>query len=476
MALNIDTTRAFRRPADKQTLVEAVFNAQPTDENDWLEWKSSLDLATAEGRFTVAKHILGMANRLPDRAVLYAEGCGYVLVGVEPGNLVGLQPIDTAVLDQGLRAYLGSGGPQWSAEFVPFRGASVLMIIVEAPRWGDPIHCLHRDYRNFNAGAIFVRRRASTERADPTEVAALVQRAQPRTERIGLSVAWDGPSEVVPVDLRLDLLDAWLEDERRTLLAPLERHRTLEPKRQALDEAERQRQTDQPQQRSTDGLSVARLKEVEAQASRMKEVLGLRPEDRSPEDYQSEVESYLHEARESAIDQRMLRATELASVKIGLLLVNLTERNFTDVEVEVEIDTPILAARASRIEHPPPFIDLPQRPRLWGTLRPAWSGTIPGVPLPASASKRAGPPAMEIDTGPPCRISWRAGNIRPSSRVILEQVCLFVPPSHAGEAIAATWKATASDAVGVASGSITFRAGADAIQLPSEELLEQRGE
>jgi hypothetical protein len=44
MALNIETTSAFRRPADKQALIEAVLSVQPTDENDWLKWKSGLAL------------------------------------------------------------------------------------------------------------------------------------------------------------------------------------------------------------------------------------------------------------------------------------------------------------------------------------------------------------------------------------------------------------------------------------------------
>jgi hypothetical protein len=68
MPLHIDTAAAIRRPADQAALVQAVLTADGTDETYWLEWKSRLDLTAAEGRFTVAKVILGLANRHPDYA------------------------------------------------------------------------------------------------------------------------------------------------------------------------------------------------------------------------------------------------------------------------------------------------------------------------------------------------------------------------------------------------------------------------
>jgi hypothetical protein len=111
LPLNIDTTTAIRRPADQQALIQAVLAADPTDETAWLEWKSQVDLAKAEGCFTVAKAILGLANRHPDRAARTMEGCGYLLVGVEPNNLVGLAPVDGANLDNQLGPVLGSVSP-----------------------------------------------------------------------------------------------------------------------------------------------------------------------------------------------------------------------------------------------------------------------------------------------------------------------------------------------------------------------------
>ena len=63
-----------------------------------MEWKSSLDLGAPEGRFTVAKAILGFANRAVDQAQLAFEGVAYLVVGVEPGAAAGVINVDHATL------------------------------------------------------------------------------------------------------------------------------------------------------------------------------------------------------------------------------------------------------------------------------------------------------------------------------------------------------------------------------------------
>ena len=44
MALMIDTSRALLQPAELHRLVRAVEAAQHEDEDEWIEWKSCLDL------------------------------------------------------------------------------------------------------------------------------------------------------------------------------------------------------------------------------------------------------------------------------------------------------------------------------------------------------------------------------------------------------------------------------------------------
>src|SRR5260221_14393112 len=106
MSLGIDASRALRDPQELVELVKAIVNAQPQDESDWIEWKVSLDLAVKETRGTIARHVLGMANRMPEDAARYASGCGYIVIGAEPTNCCGVIPIDPADLSQGILPYL----------------------------------------------------------------------------------------------------------------------------------------------------------------------------------------------------------------------------------------------------------------------------------------------------------------------------------------------------------------------------------
>jgi hypothetical protein len=175
MVLNIKTDEAFRTPAELAALVKAVFDASAdTQETRWIEWKSFLDLEAAEGKFVVAKAILGFANRSPELAALTCEGTAYMVVGAEPGAVRGVPTLDHATVVQKIKPY--ADGPRWSPHNVPFSGVNVLVIVVEAPRDGDPIHTLRKTYDKFAAGTVFHRGPALTEPAGPNEVAMLGER------------------------------------------------------------------------------------------------------------------------------------------------------------------------------------------------------------------------------------------------------------------------------------------------------------
>ncbi|OBF19477.1 hypothetical protein A5725_18160 [Mycobacterium kubicae] len=59
---DIDTTRALRTEDELRGLVDAIYSAPTTEqETNWLEWKSTLNMGVVEGRFQVAKAILGLA-------------------------------------------------------------------------------------------------------------------------------------------------------------------------------------------------------------------------------------------------------------------------------------------------------------------------------------------------------------------------------------------------------------------------------
>src|SRR5258708_7188798 len=185
MAVQIDTSRAVRTTGELARLVQEIAQALTADELDWIEWKSGYGLREKPTEGTMAGHILGMANRQPEEALLHAEGCGYLVIGAEPGNLCGVTAIDPSDLDQGLQPYLGPEGPAWSPHYVQDGGVTVLVITVEPPRAGHRIFTLQKEFtvtnargdaKTYLAGTVFVRHRARTVQAEPGDIRALEER------------------------------------------------------------------------------------------------------------------------------------------------------------------------------------------------------------------------------------------------------------------------------------------------------------
>lgn len=110
MALQLDTLRPFRSRSQVEQLLRAVLAADPADEPEWLEWKSRLDLSKRSRVLMVAKEVLGLANRSVEKASRFCEGVGYVVVGAAAnGELLGVEEVDLATVEQMLDSYVGSG-------------------------------------------------------------------------------------------------------------------------------------------------------------------------------------------------------------------------------------------------------------------------------------------------------------------------------------------------------------------------------
>ena len=88
---------------------------------------------------------------MPERAAEHVEGCGFLVMGAEPGNLASVTAVDPAVFGQGTEPYLGSIGPAWSSQYVRDGTLTVLVITVKAPRHGQPIFALERPRRGVAA-------------------------------------------------------------------------------------------------------------------------------------------------------------------------------------------------------------------------------------------------------------------------------------------------------------------------------------
>ncbi len=220
---SIDKSRALRTEDELHDLVEAIYNSPPgAQETNWLEWKSSLDLGAAEGRFAVAKAILGFSNRSVAQAELALEGAAYMVIGVEPGTATGVSTFDHATLGQRIKTY--ADGPRWTPHYVEFSGVEVLVIVVESPRAGDQIHSLQKAFSNgktgHQAGTVFVRGAAHTEPAGPKEIQMLGERLLHGVRQPDLDLALVFAAEpLTRLNTGADQVQEWLTRHERYVRA-----------------------------------------------------------------------------------------------------------------------------------------------------------------------------------------------------------------------------------------------------------------
>jgi hypothetical protein len=176
MALSVPSDRRLRE-AELEALVVAVRDGAPDEpERDALEWKGALDVASNKGRFELARQILGFGNRDVALASRTFGGYAYLLVGVEPDGLPGVDMPDPAELNNALARFIAEGHPHWHPERVEVDGRTVLVIEVAPPRTGDRICTLQREFDGARPGRIFVRRPGQTIEASPSVVRALEDR------------------------------------------------------------------------------------------------------------------------------------------------------------------------------------------------------------------------------------------------------------------------------------------------------------
>ena len=178
VAPDIPTARPLRTHAELAQLVAAIVKASPTGETDWLEWKRTLDLSSKIARGVIARTILGMANRTVATAMRSMGGCGYIVIGAEPGLVKGVTEVDPAQLVAAIQDYLGPNGPTWDFTYIDVDSARVLVVTVDPPQPGDRIRTLAKETESPKnvRGAVLIRRPRQTAQADPGEIRAMEDR------------------------------------------------------------------------------------------------------------------------------------------------------------------------------------------------------------------------------------------------------------------------------------------------------------
>lgn len=166
-------------------LTHWVAQEEPLQESHWLEWKSDADLGQREWQARAAKFVLGAANRPAALARPTQDGHAFMLVGLEPGRVVGTPVVDPATIGAGLARYLGTTGPEYVLDYVQLGAATIAVVTVLPTPDGQRPYLARGSFSGakpvLQNGRIYVRRTGATEEATAAEVDdMLVERVSTR--------------------------------------------------------------------------------------------------------------------------------------------------------------------------------------------------------------------------------------------------------------------------------------------------------
>jgi len=133
----------------QRTILDHVVAVGDEAEARFLEAKSSLDLTTTADVVTVAKFLLGSANRRPEDAMRHFEGHAVLVIGAAKGSAAGVpRGVEPHELEDRLRPYLGPQFPGFEFGRIPVADErEVLFVVALPPRDGQSIFPCHKDYQ-----------------------------------------------------------------------------------------------------------------------------------------------------------------------------------------------------------------------------------------------------------------------------------------------------------------------------------------
>ncbi|GAA4082882.1 ATP-binding protein [Actinomadura miaoliensis] len=417
MAFSIDASSAFLLPSQLRRLAEAVRDAGPHDESRWVEWKSTLPLGTDQARVHLVKHILGFANRSPDVAARWAAGYGYLLIGVSPGKVPGVTSVDHNDMEQDLKPYIGPD-LVWHAEYVELDGKDVLILVVDPPSYGDPIHYLRKPLPHprgegfvHSEHTVFIRRNAQTVKAEPGEWRMLLQRFATTQNRLDVELVSSQPQ-----------VERWADFPEH-----IELH--LEQHRERLLNARHQ-----------DGKALSSVGRYLASQ-----------ETRTWEEYAAEVDAHLEELKERFKERFFDEQLRHEPGGLSLTLVNRVDRPFRDVRVNVTVQTDGKLFSPGPVDEQLPEFRLPRPPLPYGAPMPPVVnvGEIHGGPFPIMPEGLqrmfCGWEVEELGDG--LSIEFDAVDLRPRERLRLPHVPLLVT-AEVGAELVVEWRAAGLSADG----------------------------
>ncbi len=455
--IDYDTTSLPFSLAEWSTFLAAVDAASPSDESDWIEFKANLNLSKRVERPVLAKAIIAFANREVNRAAAHLGGRAVITVGLEPGKVVDV-PIDPADLTNWLEPFLGDPSPRWTAQYHRHQGKQVLVIIVDAPRPGDPIYCITKAGGDpdpgkkgmVRAGDIYVRRLGKSELASPADLQVLMARL---TATAGPAFKVAVSATVDPGITRFTASPTWLKDwiaaEELRLLAAL----TPPP-------PEGRHPVSVYEQRSFMAASQV-LRNVNFNPSPFETK---HAETRTEEEYKDEVRRYLQDCL-VALPLALPDLHKALSAPVELDVQNLTEENFHQLEVQVHLEGDVEAFdEVPLFEGLDPYV--PARPRPWGPWVENRMPNLGGMryELPTIDHRVTGP-SPRIENGGSSTVTFPPIDLRPHSSASLSAGLIVVAGDSLRGEVTATWTATATNIRGRSTGSVAIPIAANDVDL-----------
>ena len=427
--------------------MEYILVTPGLQETDYLEWKTGYDLRKRSGAASTAKQLMAMANRDEKHAMRHAEGYAYVLLGVEPENLPGVELWDSADVETWISRFAGPD-LHYDEHYVQKDGKQILFLTIDPPKQGDPLCHFREASEDLETGktipeaAIYVRHGSKSEPATSADIARLTARAVPEGSGTGvihdLTLELD-TTEVGVIGPRVVLdesRDEWLRRWRSNMLAKL-------PK---------------PAARDPYGLSMLSV----AAAG----------EDRSTEAYTAEVEAYVQSVKATpGLWQRIVmnEALKQSQARLGVTVKNDSAENYEDAVVElrfVGLGRANIHAEAHGADE---VLELPEVPLEWGASLSAKLARH----VPVATGRRETTPEVE-GVGPgEVLVRYPALGVRPHTPHRLASLLVALPPHFAGMTIPVHWRVTATNKNGDLAGDLEFRIFGGP-QAPTE--AEQAGE
>lgn len=476
MAVDLDVSRAIRGVDGRRDLVRAIVAAHPSDETDWVEWKTDLDLAKKTGCFHVAKAILGMANRPVEVAARVCGGFGYVTVGVEPGNLVGVEMPDPADWIARVEPYLkGESAPAWDWTIVPVDGADVLVVTVEPPQDGDPQWPLRKEFETYRSGTLFVRKPGKTEPATAGDVDALTRRllaGGSKLPQLLVEVVGDVPLPWLVGPEAQENVAVWVQGERDRRLAAA----------QAFENERNQpAQTYAAADRLDDlGFRGAHLRDqakYQKMAAEMQDLLRVgalakfddQPDERTLSEYTAELDAWAAKLAEPAFNDLLRRYCEAGHGLVHLRVTNHSTQYLPGVEVRLHIEF----ERSQGFDDVPDGDQLPKAPWPFGKAKPGplRQGFLGGISVPVIPHigdfgdyGHAFLRDTTIEDGS-IKVTLDAGELRPTATHDGDDFFILLPIRPPDGLLHATWAATVQHRDGLIEGHLTVPVQEDPIDV-----------